>query len=162
MVECGLTSSLISPLDSYYRKIKTNNPETMLQRGPTKTAPLLINTIEMRVLWTEIKYGPVRTRFARAGPFRRILFWPPTLMTGSSAALWPLIKSLEALLMYFIFGQSTLISIVFISKGAVFVGPICMCGFRIDYMQLNNGMKNWSLVDKQTQGRTDVMSRIVI
>ena len=30
MVECGLTSSLISPLDSYYRKIKTNNPETML------------------------------------------------------------------------------------------------------------------------------------
>ena len=27
-----------------------------IQRGPTKTAPLLINPIEMRVLWTEIKY----------------------------------------------------------------------------------------------------------
>ena len=34
-------------------------------------------------------------------------------------------KSLEALLMYFIPIQSTLISIVFISKGAVFVGPLC-------------------------------------
>ena len=66
-------------------------------------------------------------------------------MAGSSAALWPtethstslerskpplltqaLFKSLEALLMYFISVQSTLISIVFISKGAVFVGPICI------------------------------------
>ena len=28
----------------------------VIQRGPTKTAPLLINTIEMRVLWMEIKY----------------------------------------------------------------------------------------------------------
>ena len=27
-----------------------------IQRGPTKTASLLINTIEMRVLWMEIKY----------------------------------------------------------------------------------------------------------
>ena len=27
-----------------------------VQIGPTKTAPLLINPIEMRVLWTEIKY----------------------------------------------------------------------------------------------------------
>ena len=27
-----------------------------IQIGPTKTAPLLINPIEMRVLWTEIKY----------------------------------------------------------------------------------------------------------
>ena len=27
-----------------------------IQRGPTKTAPLLINTIEMRVLLMEIKY----------------------------------------------------------------------------------------------------------
>ena len=27
-----------------------------IQIGPTKTAPLLINTIEMRVLWMEIKY----------------------------------------------------------------------------------------------------------
>ena len=88
--------------------------------------------------------GLVRTHFARAGPLGRIFFWPPTLMAGSSAALWPteihstslerskpllltqaLSKSLEALLMYFISIQSTLISIVFISKGAVFVGPIC-------------------------------------
>ena len=28
----------------------------LIQIGPPKTAPLLINTIEMRVLWTEIKY----------------------------------------------------------------------------------------------------------
>ena len=28
----------------------------VLQIGPTKTAPLLINTIEMRVLWMEIEY----------------------------------------------------------------------------------------------------------
>ena len=34
-------------------------------------------------------------------------------------------KSLAALLMYFISFQNTLISIGFISKGAVFVGPIC-------------------------------------
>ena len=110
-----------------------------IQIGPTKTAPLLINPIEMRVLWTEIKYiksaarlldrvwvnkggldlskevlwvfvgqrtaelpaikvgglkkilpsGPVRTRITRAGPFGRIFFWPPTLMAGSSTALWP-------------------------------------------------------------------------
>ena len=77
--------------------------------------------------------GPVRTRITRAGPFGRIFFWPPTLMAGSSAALWPtethstslerskpplltqaLSKSLEALLMYFISIQSDLISIVFI------------------------------------------------
>ena len=89
--------------------------------------------------------SPVRTRFARAGPFGRILFWPPTLMANSSAAVWPtethstsfkrskpplltqaLSKSLEALLMYLISIQSTLISIGFISKGAIFVGPICM------------------------------------
>ena len=30
--------------------------QILIQRGPTKTAPLLINTIEMRVLWMEIKY----------------------------------------------------------------------------------------------------------
>ena len=88
--------------------------------------------------------GPARVIRVRTGPLGRIFFWPPTLMTGSSAALWPiethstslkrskppfltqaLSKSLEALLMYFISIQSTLISIVFISKGAVFVGPIC-------------------------------------
>ena len=88
--------------------------------------------------------APVRTRITRAGPFGRIFFKPPTLMAGSSAVLWPtkthstslerskpplltqtLSKSVEALLMYFISAQSTLISIGFISKGAVFVGPIC-------------------------------------
>ena len=37
-----------------------------------------------------------------------------------------LFKSLEALLMYFISVQIILISIGSISKGAVFVGPICM------------------------------------
>ena len=31
--------------------------EYILQIGPAKTAPLLINTIEIRVLWTEIKYN---------------------------------------------------------------------------------------------------------
>ena len=30
--------------------------------------------------------GPVRARFARAGPFSRIFFKPPTLIAGSSAA----------------------------------------------------------------------------
>ena len=88
--------------------------------------------------------GPARVIRVRTGPLGRIFFWPPTLMAGSSAALWPtethstslerskpplltqaLFKSLEALLMYFISIQSTLISIVFISKGAVFVGPLC-------------------------------------
>ena len=89
--------------------------------------------------------GPARVIRVRTGPLGRIFFWPPTLMAGSSAALWPtethstslerskpllltqaLSKSLEALLMYFISVQSTLISIGFISKGAVFVGPICI------------------------------------
>ena len=88
--------------------------------------------------------GPVWTRITRAGPFGRIFFKLPTLMAGSSAVLWPtkthstslerskpplltqtLFKSLAALLVYFISVQSTLISIGFISKGAVFVGPIC-------------------------------------
>ena len=87
----------------------------------------------------------VRTWITRVGPFGRIFFKPPTLMAGSSAVLWPkkthstslerskpplltqtLFKSLAALLMYFISFQSTLISIGFISKGAVFVGPICI------------------------------------
>ena len=90
--------------------------------------------------WTELE----SLRLVRTRPLGRILFWPSTLMAGSSAALWPtetqstsikrskpplltqaLFKSLEALLMYFISIQSTLISIVFISKGAVFVGPLC-------------------------------------
>ena len=31
--------------------------------------------------------GPVRTRFARAGPLGRIFFQPPTLTAGRSAAL---------------------------------------------------------------------------
>ena len=31
--------------------------------------------------------GPFRTRFARAGPFGRIFFKPPTLMAGSSVAI---------------------------------------------------------------------------
>ena len=40
---------------------QNKNPSSPLnwnyvQIGPTKTAPLLINPIEMRVLWTEIKY----------------------------------------------------------------------------------------------------------
>ena len=43
----------------------------------------------------------------------------PLLLTQS------LSKSLEALLMYFISVQISLISIGLISKGAVFVGPIC-------------------------------------
>ena len=89
--------------------------------------------------------SPVRTRITRSGLFGRIFFTPPTLMAGSSAVLWPtkthstslerskpplltqiLFKSLAALLVYFISVQSTLISIGFISKGAVFVGPICI------------------------------------
>ena len=89
--------------------------------------------------------GPVRAKRVRTGPLGRIFFKPPTLMAGSSAVLWPtkthstslerskpplltqtLSKSLAALLVYFISVQSTLISIGFISKGAVFVGPICM------------------------------------
>ena len=71
-------------------------------------------------------------------------FFTSLFDTRSSAALWhtvthstslerskpPLLtqflsKSLAALLVYFISVQSTLISIGFISKGAVFVGPIC-------------------------------------
>ena len=154
--------------------------KTKPQIGPTKTAPLLINTIEMRVLWMGIKYiksasrlldrawvnkggldlskevlwvsvgqkaaelpaikvggqkkilpsGPVRTRITRARPFGRIFFKLPTLMAGSFAVLWPtkthstslkrskpplltqtLFMSLAALLVYFMFVQSTLISI---------------------------------------------------
>ena len=88
--------------------------------------------------------GPARVIRVRTGPLGRIFFWPPTLMAGSSAALWPtethstsfkrskpplltqvLSKRLEALLRYFISIQSDLISIVFINKGAVFVGPLC-------------------------------------
>ena len=88
--------------------------------------------------------GPARVIRVRTGPLGRIFFKPPTLMAGSSAVLWPtkthstslerskpplltqtLSKSLAALLVYFISVQSTLISIGFISKGAVFVGPIC-------------------------------------
>ena len=94
-------------------------------------------------VWVNIG-GLDRTRITRAGPFGRIFFKPPTLMAGSSAVLWPtkthstslerskpllltqtLSQSLAALLVYFISIQSTLISIGFISKGAVFVGPIC-------------------------------------
>ena len=90
--------------------------------------------------------GPARVIRVRTGPLGRIFFKPPTLMAGSSAVLWPtkthstslerskpplltqtLSKSLAALLVYFISIQSTLISIGFISKGAVFVGPICTC-----------------------------------
>ena len=89
--------------------------------------------------------GPAQAKQIRTGPLGRIFFKPPTLMAGSSAVLWPtkthstslerskpplltqtLSKSLAALLMHFISLQSTLISIGFISKGAVFVGPICM------------------------------------
>ena len=33
-----------------------------LQIGPTKTAPLLINTIEMRVFWTGMKYNKSASR----------------------------------------------------------------------------------------------------
>ena len=146
-----------------------------IQIGPTKTAPLLISPIEMRVLWTEIKYTKSAARlldrvwvnkrgldlskevlwvFSAERPgsnpdhprraVRQNFFKPPTLMAGSSAVLWPkkthstslerskpplltqtLSKSLAALLVYFISVQSTLISIGFISKGAVFVRPIC-------------------------------------
>ena len=157
--------------------------------------PYLINNIEMRSLWTEMKYiksaarlldrgwvnikgldlskevmwvsvgqraaelpaikvggqkkilpnSPARVIWVRTGPLGRIFFKPPTLMAGSSVALWPtknhssslersktplltqtLSKSLAALLVYFISIQSTLISIGLISKGAVFVGPNCM------------------------------------
>ena len=71
-------------------------------------------------------------------------------MAGSYAAIWPtathstslerskpplltqiLSKSLRVFFMYFNSIQSTLISIGFISKGAVFVGPICILNWII-------------------------------
>ena len=102
---------------------------------------------ELRAVEVKKKYLPTRLTpgaLVQTGPLGRIFFKPPTLMAGSSAVLWPtkthstslerskpplltqtLSKSLAALLVYFISVQSTLISIGFISKGAVFVGPIC-------------------------------------
>ena len=89
--------------------------------------------------------GPAWAKRVRTGPLGRIFCLPPTLTACSSGALWPtetqstslesskprlltqsLSKSLAALLMYLISVTSTLISIGFISKGAVFVGPICI------------------------------------
>ena len=115
---------------------------------------LLVSVGQRAAELPAIKVGGQK-KFCRAARFEpgssaqgrsaEFYFWPPTLMAGCSAALWPtethstsfkrskpplltqaLSKSLEALLMYFISIQSTLISIVFISKGAVFVGPLCM------------------------------------
>ena len=88
--------------------------------------------------------SPPRAKWVRTVPLGRNFFWPPTLTAGRSAALWytethstslerskpPLLiqslsKILAALLWCFVTIQSTLISIVLISRGAVFVGPIC-------------------------------------
>ena len=124
--------------------------------------------------------APVRTRITCAGPFGRIFFKPPTLMAGSSAVLWPtkthstslerskpplltqtLFKSLAALLMYFISVQSTLISIGLISKGAVFVGPICRANMIIFTLELNylEIITRWILINglpysQQVEGRS--------
>ena len=76
---------------------------------------------------------PARAKRVRTGLIGRIFFRPPTLIAGSSDALWPtethstslerskpplltqfLSESLAALLLCFIFIQSELISIVFI------------------------------------------------
>ena len=81
---------------------------------------------------------------------RQNFFWPPTLTARKTAALWltethstslerfkpslltqALSKSLEALLMYSISVQNTLISIVFISKGTVFVASICITSVKL-------------------------------
>ena len=89
--------------------------------------------------------SPARAIRVRTGAIGKIFSWPLTLTACSSAAIWPtathstslerskpplltqiLFKSLKAFFMYFISVQSTLISIGFISKGAVFVGPICI------------------------------------
>ena len=134
----GIITARRLPPSEDVRPSFSNSELAYIQIGPSKTAPLLINPIEMRVLWTEIKYiksaarlldrvwvnkrgldlskevlwvfvgqrtaelpaikvgglkkilpsGPVRTRITRAGPFGRIFFKPPTLMAGSSAAIW--------------------------------------------------------------------------
>ena len=100
--------------------------------------------------------GLARVIRVRTRPLGRIFFKPPTLMAGSSAVLWstkthstslerskvPLLtqtlsKSLAALLVYLISVQSTLISIGFISKGAVFVGPICI-GFSSTFLTFSD------------------------
>ena len=79
------------------------------------------------------------------GRSAEFFFKPPTLMACSYASLWPtethstslersrslllksfLSKSLATLLSYFISVQSTLILIGLRSKGAIFVGPICI------------------------------------
>ena len=87
---------------------------------------------------------PGRLRLVRFGPRSRIFLRSPTLTACSFAVLWstethntslkrskpPLLtqsmcKSLEAFLLYLTSVQITLISSGLISKGAVFVGPIC-------------------------------------
>ena len=98
--------------------------------------------------WVSVGQRATELRAVKVGG-EKIFCWSawfePTLPTCNFAVLWPtkthstslerskpllliqtLSKSLAALLMYFISFQSTLISIGFISKGVVFVGPICI------------------------------------
>ena len=124
----------------------------LLQIGPTKTAPLLVTTIEMRVLWTEIRYIKSASRLLdRAWVCRTAQRGQSGFEPGRSAEffldlqLWwlafllpfdlkrpkvPLLKDQNLLYWhifcprYLISVQSTLISIGLIIKGAVFVGPI--------------------------------------
>ena len=92
------------------------------------------------------------------GQVVEFFFKPPTLLADSSAVLWltethstslqrskppqliqSLSKILAALLWCFVTIQSTLISIVLISRGAVFVGPICiifLTKLQMDWLKL--------------------------
>ena len=111
----------------------------MGQRAPE------LQTVKVGVYQKILLIGPARAKRVRTWLIGIIFFWPPILTACRSTALWPtethstslerskpplltqtLSKSLAVLLMYFISVQSTLISIEFISKGAVFVGPICI------------------------------------
>ena len=65
----------------------------------------------------------------------------PSAGEAGSLLTQALCKSLEALIMYFISIQSTLVSIGLISKGAVFVGPICTQLLRTDGGEMMNYLK---------------------
>ena len=164
-----------------------------IQIGPTKTAPLLINPIEMRVLWTEIKYTKSAARLLdrvwvnKGGlDLSKEVLWVfvgqrtaelPAIKVGGlkkhstflerskpPLLIQTLFKSLAALLMYFISVQSTLISIGFISMGAVFVGPICIylspCWQKLSSKKLLLCL--WTVNDKNIYSRANLYRLIAI
>ena len=77
------------------------------------------------VLWVSVGQRAAELSAIKVGGLKKNSAERPSAGEAGSLLTQALSKSLEALLMYFISIQSTLISIMFISKGAVFVGPLC-------------------------------------